>query len=190
MLDVALAFHTAAALTEHHIVASGLSHADGSSIGGNSSRTKRDMWMGLKATSHFNLHQSFELFLKFILKLEGTEYGRPHGLAQLYDMLSPRSQDELDDAYQSSMAAMGPFREIGVAFYVGPKPPQLHDADITTVKDWFEYLDRSLKLHLRRYQWEDIGRGEPILYDTDMGPWFDMLDAMSRYAHKLFRESV
>ena len=96
MLDVALAFHTAAVLTEQHIAEVGLRHDDGSAIAGTSTRTKREMWMALKAASHFNMHQSFEVSLKFILKLEGTEYGRQHPLGQLYEMLSPEPVNDLE----------------------------------------------------------------------------------------------
>ena len=66
MLNVALAFHNSAELIEGHIASAGFHYDDGTRISTTTSRTKREIWMALKATSHFNLHQSFEVFLKFI----------------------------------------------------------------------------------------------------------------------------
>lgn len=100
MLNVALAFHTAAELVEQHVVDAGYRHDDGTRLAATTSRTKREMWMALKAASHFNLQQSFEVFMKFILKLEGTDHRKEHRLGELYDMLSGLSRKHVDSAYK------------------------------------------------------------------------------------------
>ena len=191
MLNVALAFHTAAELVEQRIEDAGYRHDDGTRLAATTSRTRREIWMGLKAASHFNLHQSFELFLKFILRLEGTEHGNRHALGSLYEMLSAASREHVDRAYKRAMASMGQVQQTGVAFYYGKEPPsQPPNEEVTTAKQGFEHFDGSMRLHQRRYEYENIGRGEWTVYMIDLSPWFNMLNDMSSYAHRLFRESV
>ena len=191
MLDVALAFHTSAVLVERHIADADYRHDDGSRLAASTSRTKREMWMALKAVSHFNLHQSFEVFMKFILRLEGTDHGRGHLLGKLYDMLSPASREEVDRAYARVMESIEHGQQTGVVFYYGKQPPPgPPQEEVATAKQGFEHFDNTLQLHQRRYEYENIGRGEWTIYMIDLAPWFDMLSDFSRYAHKLFRESV
>ena len=47
-----------------------------------------------------------------------------------------------------------------------------------------------MRLHQRRYEYENIGRGDWTFYMTDLSPWLNMLNDLSGYAHRLFRESV
>ena len=191
MLSVALAFHTSAELVEQHIADAGYRHDDGTPLAATTSRTKQEMWIALKAASHFNLHQSFEVFMKFILRLEGTDHGSRHPLGKLYDMLSTASREQVDSAYKRAMASMGQGQQTGVAFYYGKEsPPRPPTEEVTTAKQGFEHFDDSLQLHQRRYEYENIGRGEWTVYIIDMSPWFKMLNDISGYAHKLFRESV
>ena len=191
MLNVALAFHTAAELVEQHIADAGYRHDDGTRLAATTSRTRREMWMALKGASHFNLHQAFELFLKFILRLEGTDHGNRHPLGELYDMLSMASREQVDSAYRHAMASRGQGQQTGVGFYYGKEPPSRPlNEEVTTAKQGFEHFDDSMRLHQRRYEYENIGRGEWTVYMIDMSPWFNMLNDISRYAHRLFRESV
>ena len=56
------------------------------------------------------------------------------------------------------------------------------------MKQGFRYFDGSLRLYKRRFEYENIGRGERTVYMIDISPWFNMLNDISRYAHRLFRE--
>ena len=69
--------------------------------------------MALKAASHFNLQQSFEVFMKFILKLEGTDHRNEHRLGELYDKLSAKSRKHVDSAYKRAMESIGPGADDG-----------------------------------------------------------------------------
>ena len=191
MLNVALAFSSAAELVEQHIADAGFRHDDGTRLATTTSRTKREVWMALKAASHFNLHQSFELFLKFILRLEGIDHGNRHPLGELYDLLSSASREHVDDAYERAMASLGEGQPTGVLFYYGKEPPSRPpNREVTTAKQGFEHFDDFMRLHQRRYEYENIRRGEWTVYMIDLSPWLNMLNDMSRYAHRLFRESV
>ena len=135
MLDVALAFHTAAGLVEQHIADVGYRHDDVAPLAATTSRTKQEAWKALKAASHFNLHQSFELFLKFILRLEGTDHRNRHALGELYDMLSTASQEHVDSAYARAVASMEEGQPTAVGFYYGrERPSQPPDEEATTAK--------------------------------------------------------
>ena len=191
MLDVALAFQTSAELVEQHIEDAGYRHDDGTRLAPTTSRTRREMWMALKAVSHFNLHQSFEVFLKFILRLEGTNHGHGHPLGKLYDLLSPASRQQVDRAYERALASMEDGQQTGVAFYHGKVPPAgPPNEEVTTAQQGFKSFDDTLRLHQRRYVYENVRRGKWTVHMIDMRPWFNMLSDLSRYAHELFRESV
>ena len=183
MRHVALAFLESAELIERRIAAEGLSHTDGSEITPGSNVTKRQKWMALKAVSHFNLGQSFELLLKLVLTVEGTAYERTHLLTELYDLLSSESKVHLDRLYDTIRNSMVN-RQSGVGFYVGrERPPTRSSVEVTTLRQNFLDFDRNLKLHQRRYQWENIGRGEWTIYRIDFSPWFDLLRGISRFAN-------
>ena len=78
-----------------------------------------------------------------------------------------------------------------MAFYYGKElPSHSPNEEVTTAKQGFEHFDDSMRLHQRRYEYENIGRGEWTVFLIDMSPWFNVLNDMSRYAHRLFRESV
>ena len=78
-----------------------------------------------------------------------------------------------------------------MGFYYGKEPPSRSPKEeVTTAKQGFAHFDESLRLHQRRYEYENIGRGEWTVYVIDLSPWSDMLNDVSRYAHRLFRESV
>ena len=191
MLNVAVAFQNSADLIEQHIASVGFHYDDGTRISTPNSRTKREIWMALKATSHFNLHQSFEVFLKFILRLEATNHGRGHPLGKLYDMLSAASQKQMDRAYEHAIATIEKEQRSWVGFYYGKEAPSRPpDHDMTTAKQGLEHFDEFLRLHQRRYEYENIGRGEWRVYIINMSLWFNMLSEISRYAHELFWESV
>lgn len=78
MLNLAAGFANTARLVEKEIVNLGFSHDDGD--------TRRG-WMAYKAVSHFNFHQSFEILIKLILRLERQGgrrawAGAKHGVAK------------------------------------------------------------------------------------------------------------
>ena len=154
---VALGFQESAKLIEHSIQEEELSHNDGGETSPGSHVTKRQKWMALKAVSHFNLGQSFELFLKLILSVEETRYAHIHILTDLYDLLSATSKAQLDGLYDNVKDSMVN-KEAGVGFYVGKeRPPTLPQVEVSTLRQTFLDFDKNLKLHQRRYQWEDIG---------------------------------
>lgn len=189
MLDLAFAFAIGTESVEKHIADQGYNHDDGTRIGGPYTRTKRETWKALKSVSHFNLHQSLELILKFILRLEGTQYNKRHPLAELYDQLSPGSQGEVDRAYRRMMDAVGHGEQTGVGFYYGEgPPPPMPNVPVSSAKQGFQDLDKSMRLHMRRYAYEDVGSGDVTLYFLDLGGWIEFFNDISRYAHRLFRE--
>ena len=191
MLNVALAFHQTARLVEKHIANAGFRQDNGSRLAPDTPRTQREVWMALKAASHFNLHQSFELFLKFILRLEGTDHGHRHPLGELYVKLSAESREYVDGSYERALVSVqkGQSQIEGFA-YDKETPPRPLNKEVTTAKQGFEFFDEVMRLHQRRYEYENIGRGEITWYMDDMSPWFEMLNDMSQYAHRLFRDSA
>ena len=188
MLNIAMAFAQATESIEQHILENAYRHDESTRLSPGISRSRKDMWMALKTASHFNLHQALELSLKFILRLEGVDHENLHFLNELYDKLSPKSQEEVHRAYRRMIDSVENYETTGIGFYYGDDPPQMPNVPIDTAMQGFEDLDKHMKLHLRRYSYEDIGRGELTMYFLDLDGWIEFFNDISEYAHRLFRE--
>ena len=181
MLNLAASFANTAGLVEKEIVNLGFSHHDGD--------TRRG-WMAYKAVSHFNFHQSFEILIKLILRLEKTKYGSEHRLRKLYEELSKPSKKRLHRAYRKVMDSTPPNKETGIGYAYGnepPPPPPLEN--VTDIEQGLCHFDSVLRLYERRYEYENIDHGEITFYLFDLNPWIDiMISDVSRYAHDLLWE--
>lgn len=79
-------------------------------------------------------------------------------------------------------------RLIAIAFlhaYTSPKRP--HDANANTVRNWFTIMDEQMRLHLRRYEAEDIGQSRWTIYYVEFEPVFEMLGGIGVHAAARFK---
>ena len=191
MLNIAMAFRHSTEALEKDIQRMGLKNGDMRPIDGREgSRRAHELWVAYKSVAHFNLHQAYETFIKFILVLEGTKPPHIHALAKLYDLLSDPSKKALETKFDEEVK---PAVHEAVAYYVqkpGGKPPRKpDDVEVTDVRGHLAFSDREMAGYRRRYDWEDIGKERFTIYVLDMTPYFAVLDRLSAYAHQLFRDA-
>ena len=65
--------------------------------------------------------------------------------------------------------------------------PKVNAPRSVTLRGFLDFLDNVLNTSTRRYQAESVGRGEPLYYFHDTGPYVQMLEAMDRYARERWR---
>ncbi|MCY3883983.1 MAG: HEPN domain-containing protein [Gammaproteobacteria bacterium] len=182
MLSIALAFRYSTESLEKEILSMDIAPEDHTPISGPNTRTKHEVWVAYKAVSHFTLHQAFESFVKYVLAVEGVAVPKIHTLAKLYDRLSNESKHKFQNIHDDTLLVP----QKAIAFmYSNVKPPTPKPAHISTVRQQFEFMDQRMRLHLRRYQADDIRKKQFTTYYTDLGPYFAMLDGISKYAHTL-----
>ena len=73
-------FKRAAILMESEITRLGVDDNSTDKISGTGGRRHHDVWVSMKAVSHFNLGISLELMLKLILRLNGAQVPKIHQL--------------------------------------------------------------------------------------------------------------
>ena len=183
MLGIAMAFRYSTETLEKEVAGMAIGPTDMTRMGGPQSRTKHEVWVAYKAVSHFTLHQSFESFVKYILAMEGGPVPVIHLLTKLYDRMSDVSKDTFQRIYEDTVVS-APQEAVAFA-YSRTKPATPNSAQVGTVRQQFDFMDKRMRLYLRRYQSDDIGKGQFTTYYIDMAPYFAMLDAISRYAHTL-----
>ena len=116
MQNTAIAFTVATKMLVGDIRARGYRHNDATAVEGGGGRSHRDIWRASSAVAHFNLHQSFEAYIKLILAVEGSRVPPIHPLAELYERLSCESKAKLDSLYSQIIRPAQTGRLFAVAF--------------------------------------------------------------------------
>lgn len=189
MQNTAIAFTVATKMLAEDIRARGYRYNDATPVDGGGGRSHREIWRASSAVAHFNLHQSFETYLKFILAVEGSTVPPIHPLAKLYERLSNESKAKLDSLHAQIIKPAQTGRCFAVAFKTvsTPTPPtRPSDETVTTVQQWFKTMDDTMRLFERRYESEDVGHSRWTVYYLDFEPLFEMLDQIGVHASALF----
>ena len=190
MQNTAIAFTVATKLLADDIRARGYRHNDPTPVDGGGGRSHRGIWRASSAVAHFNLHQSFEAYIKLILAAEGSRVPPIHPLAKLYERLSCESKAKLDSLYSQIIKPAQTGRLFAVAFKTTstPVPPaRPSDRTVANVQQWFKTMDDTMRLFERRYEAEDVGRSRWTVYYLDFDPLFEMLDQISVHASELLK---
>ena len=190
MQNAAIAFTVATKLLADDIRKRGYRHSDPTPVDGGGGRSHTDIWRASSAVAHFNLHQSFEAYIKLILAVEGSRVPPIHPLAKLYERLSCESKAKLDSLHSRIIVPAQTGRCIAIAFKTNsaPVPPAgLSDETVANVKQWFKVMDDTMRLFERRYEAEDVGRSRWTVYYLDFDPLFEMLDQINIYASELLK---
>ena len=148
MQNTAIAFTVATKMLADDIRARGYRHNDATPVDGGGGRSHRDIWRASSAVAHFNLHQSFEAYIKFILAVEGSRVPPIHPLAKLYERLSCESKAKLDSLYAQIIKPAQTGRYFAVAFKTvstSAPPTRPSDETVTTVQQWFKTMDDTMR---------------------------------------------
>ncbi len=186
MHRVASAFLVVAKETHAYIEREGIDDVRCETYRGSNNLTPQNIWIAMRSALDYNMHQAFELFIKLLLKVEGTKYGRDHKLASLFAKLKRTSRNDLDKIRKKHF--MNSFRggksmEF-VAFMMAEKEPPLppsKDSDFNSFEGILTYFDEELALYQRRYSHEAIEKGQWLEFVRDVRPLFTLLDEVSGY---------
>ena len=191
MLDSAIAFTEATRTLVADMKARGYRHDDPNPIASPGTRPIQDVWRASSAVAHFMLQQAFEAYLKLILALQGERAPNIYPLAKLHDRLSRESKLKFDRLCRHTVKAAQTNRLIAIAFvHSHTRPTSPPDANADTVGNWFTIMDEQMRLHLRRYEAEDIKQGRWTIYFVEYEPLFEMLAGIRDHATTLFKRSV
>ena len=189
MQNAAIGFTVATKMLADDIRTRGYRYNDPTPVDGGGGRSHREIWRASSAVVHFNLHQSFEAHIKFILALEGSRVPPIHPLAKLYKLLSCESKAKLDSLYGQIVKPAQTGRNFAVAFKTvstSAVPNRPADQTVTNVQQWFKTMDDTMRLFEGRYEAEDVGRSRWTVYYLDFEQLFKMLDQIGVHASALF----
>ena len=94
-------FKRTASNIENEITRLGIRHNSLETVSGMENRKHHDMWISLKAVSHFNLGIALELMLKMILTLNGISFANKHSLVYLHDKIPDKFRRKLQAVYDA-----------------------------------------------------------------------------------------
>ena len=109
--DSILDFQRAAVLVEAEIQCHGICNNSSKAVPGMNGRRHHDMWVSLKAVSHFNLGTSLELMLKLLLlknniPIKEWKPSECHKLTILYNAIPEPQQKQLESTYRADIPQM------------------------------------------------------------------------------------
>lgn len=146
----------------------------------------------MRSALDFNLHQGFELFIKLILKIEGSSYHRIHKLVDLFDMVTKASRDAFDACCREHFHGVPEGKTIHlVAFKRAANRPPLPTSNplgFNTLRGTLDFFDNELALYKRRYAWESVGKGEWRHFVVDVGPWIAVLRGIAGHCGSAITE--
>ena len=151
-----------------------------------------DVWVSLKAVSHFNLGISFELRLKLLLKIVGIK-ARPgrdgHDLVALYNDLPPEISKQLDEMFFQAIKHK-PFDLLTFATTNSPVAPKVpRNRKLDTLNDFCAYLDKDVKIWKKRYSWEENSAAQWVHYLDNLDPLMVFLESIDEVGEGLAREA-
>ena len=182
-------FKTAAMHVESEIRRYGLREDRFDAVPGMNGRTHHEMWLSMKTVSHFNLGTALELMLKLLLRINKvTKANIPcrrdgHYLSKLYAALPEESQKQMESTYRVCRRALPELPTLIMFINTAsptPTPPPPPDRPpnrgVTTLKGFFEYLDKDAVLWLKRYSWETVDQGGWHQYVGDISVFEDLIN--------------
>lgn len=176
-------FKTTAVKVESEIQRYGIRDYRSDVVPGMGGRTHHDMWESMKTVSHFNLATALELMLKLVLFLNKNSIPRSHKLTELYDTMPEKIQKQLETTFQASKSVVSDGFELIV--YINTASPELKpdtplNRDISNLRGFFEYLDKDVKIWLKRYSWQLVGHGRHRHYLSDISVFVALIDRVMR----------
>ena len=194
LIGDARAFRQSAWLVEQDIRRLGVRQGDLSPVGGTTGWPSHSVWESLKTASHFNLAISLELRLKCFLLLQNVNPMKGfegHCLARLHGQFNANGRVTvavLDELFQEA-ATEFPFRLVAFLSTDDPAVPAGPEArELTTLKDFFAYMDEDVELWKKRYSWENATKGQWQHYLDDLSAFFAFLDKTEVLAAQMARE--
>ena len=145
-------------------------------------RTHHEVWVSLKAVSHFNLGTALELMLKLLLNIHNIPFddipsNQRHSLVLLYDKLPDPHQLEVKyracrraNSELEFIAFFGKVTDAAESKYRSPGTQVIH------LRGLFEYLDAIAKLWKMRYLWESIRDEKWRYYLNDISILVDLIN--------------
>lgn len=190
----ARAFRQSAELIENEIRRLNARQGELSPIGGSTGWPSHSVWESLKTVSHFNLAISLELRLKCLLRLHKITpmSGRDgHFLAKLFDQLSecqPGTSEKLENLFRQ-VIRNNPFDLVAFLSTDNPNVPEgPRNRKLTTLKDFFLYMDEDLELWKKRYSWERTSEKQWCHYMDSLDAFFVFLDKTEHLATEMARQ--
>ncbi|MCY4498781.1 MAG: hypothetical protein OXC14_16040 [Rhodospirillaceae bacterium] len=180
-----------------HIDRAGFDPSNDKSYNPGKSLSPQKLWVATRSALDFNLHQSFELYLKLILKAEGTGYSHLHDLSNLFEKVSEDAKDAFEYLHNKHvLLATRPSEISTIAFNIAkvgqpwPTPPEvdINDGAFHTMRSTLRYFDKELELFKKRYGWEDLTKEDQWLYFIeDISPWIAVLEGLADYTAWVIR---
>ena len=184
LYDSILDFQRAAVLVEAEIQCHGICNNSINAVPGMNGRRHHDMWVSLKAVSHFNLGTSLELMLKLLLlkkniSITECKPSERHQLTILYNAIPKTHQKQLESTYRvcirpPSNRAVFMFKS-KESDTEAPLPPPA-TRNINSLRGFFEYLDKDVMMWQKRYSWEHVKEGRWRYYLDDISVLVEFID--------------
>ena len=178
LYDSVIDFTRAAVLVEEDIGRHDLRYDSDDSVQGLSGRKHHDMWVSMKAVSHFNLGTALELLLKLLLIRSGRTAPNRHALAKLYDALSEKDRKELESKYRVSRRESSTFALLMFNSPGSDAPPDTRN--INSLKGFLDYLDQDVMVWKKRYSWEQARDGVWRYYLGDITVLVELIDRVMK----------
>ncbi len=179
-------FKNTAVHVESEITRHGLRDNSSDVVPDMNGRRHHDMWVSMKTVSHFNLGLALELMLKLLLFLNKVPLdiipkNRRHCLTKLHDALPAKYQKQLESTYQASrMILPEGYKLIAFINTASPTLPTtgLPNRKISSLRDFFEYLDEDVILWQKRYSWELIEKKRYRHYLSDISVFVKFINCV------------
>lgn len=175
-------FKSIAVHVESEIRRHGIRSDSEEAVPGMEGRKHYDMWVSMKTVSHFNLGIALESMLKLLLFLNKVKIPHHHKLGELHDAIPLKSQKQLEATYQDSRTVLPQGYQL-VAFInsatptVAAAPPT---RDISSLREFLEYLDEDVMLWQKRYSWELVDKGSWRHYLSDISVFVELIERVMR----------
>jgi len=178
LYDSVIDFARAAVLVEEDIGRHDLRYDSDDAVQGLSGRKHHDMWVSMKAVSHFNLGTSLELLLKLLLVRSGGIAPSSHELARLHDALIETDRKEFESKYRASRRESPKFALLMFNSPESEPPPDTRN--INSLRGFLEYLDRDVMVSKKRYSWEHARDGVWRYYLSDITVFVELIDRVMK----------
>ena len=178
LYDSVIDFKNAAVLVEAEIERHDIRYDSDDAVECMSGRKHHDMWVSMKAVSHFNLGTALELLLKLLLVRSGGSVPNRHALAKLYDALSENDRKQLESKYRASRRKSSNFALL-MFNNPGSEPPP-DTRNINSIRGFLEYLDRDVMVSKKRYSWEHARDGVWRYYLSDITVFVELIDRVMK----------
>ena len=167
-------FKRAAVLVESEIKRHDIRYDSDDAVQGMNGRKHHDMWVSMKAVSHFNLGTALELMLKLLVVRSRGTAPNHHKLVKLYDTLSEKDRKQLEYKYRPLRRGVARFALLMFNSPGSEPPPETRN--IFVLRGFLEYLDRDVMISKMRYSWEKARDGDWRYYLSDITAFVELID--------------